>query len=171
MADTQLISHFGANLGYASLLVLITATIHFFGLAAFSFVMNAPLWRHTHVHRPFWQRYLVILAVVLGLFGLHTVEIWTYAVFYLYGLNAFADFEQSLYFSTISFVSLGNGDVLMPRAWRLVGAIEAVNGVILLGWSTAFFITIVTRLRILEHEWLEKLSPDKKNEEEPSKLH
>jgi len=164
MEETELITHFGANLGYASLLVIVTATIHFFGLAAFSFVMNAPRWRNTHTTRPFWQRYLAILGVVLGLFALHTVEIWTYAAFYRFGLKAFADFEQSLYFSTITFVSLGNGDVLMPRAWRLVGAIEAVNGVVLLGWSTAFFITIVTRLRILEHEWLEKFLPNDSDE-------
>ena len=39
------------------------------------------------------------------------------------------------------------GDSEMERQWRLVSAIEGVNGVLLLGWSTAFFVSVVARLR------------------------
>lgn len=172
MDNTELISHFGANLGIASLLVVVTATMHFIGLSIFTISLRAREWRQDTEKRPIWRRYFAILGVVIGLFVLHTMEIWTYAAVYRFGLKAFKDFEEALYFSTLSFVSLGFGDVLMPRAWRLVGAIEAVNGVVLLGWSTAFFITVVGRLRVLEHEWLDKFRPKhhKTNEENDEEI-
>lgn len=158
--DHQIIHHFSISIAIAGVLVFFTATIHFIGLSILAIWMRTREWRQNpHELRPLWRRYFAILWVVFGLFGMHTIEIWLYALVYRFGLEAFPDLEQALYFSTISFVSLGNGDVIMPRAWRLVGAIEAVNGVVLLGWSTAFFITVVNRLRVLEHEWLENYRP------------
>ena len=163
--DQQIIHHFSLSIAIAGILVFVTATVHFIGLSILAIWMLTREWNQkTHEVRPLWRRYLAILWVVFGLFGMHTIEIWLYALLYRYGLEAFPDLEQSLYFSTITFVSLGNGDVVMPRAWRLVGAIEAVNGVVLLGWSTAFFITVVSRLRVLEHEWLENYRPKHDNQ-------
>jgi hypothetical protein len=37
----------------------------------------------------------------------------------------------------------------MAESWRLVSAIEGINGIILIGWSTAFFVTVIARLRRL----------------------
>ena len=54
---------------------------------------------------------------------------------------------RSLYFSTISYAAIGYGDAALPEQWRLLGAIEGINGVILLGWSTAFFVNLLMRLR------------------------
>lgn len=98
---------------------------------------------------------MAILFVVFGLFAVHTVEIWLDGVVYHFSLHAFPDFETALCFSTVTFVSLGYGDVILPRDWRLVDAIEAAKAVILLDWSTAFLITVIGRLRALEHEWLD----------------
>jgi len=47
---------------------------------------------------------------------------------------------------------LGAGNLALPEAWRLVGAIESANGIILLGWSTAFFVSVINRIRIFEQE-------------------
>ncbi len=55
----------------------------------------------------------------------------------------FADFETSLYFSLASYATIGYGDVVLPRAWRLLGTIEGVSGVLLFGLSTAFLFAIV----------------------------
>ena len=49
--------------------------------------------------------------------------------------------------------TVGYGDVTLPVQWRVLGAIEAASGVILLGWSTAFFVSVVSRIRALEHDW------------------
>ena len=86
------------------------------------------------------------LITVLALFILHGMEIWTYAALYLV-IVAFANFEQALYFSTVSYAAIGYGDTSLPPQWQLLGAIEGINGVILLGWSTAFFVNLLMRLR------------------------
>lgn len=155
MGVLNFISDIWDILAISSMMVAATVTIHFVGLAALMAMIRQrpPLTNPHGLHFPL--RVLAILFVVFGLFGVHTVEIWLYAVVYHFGLHAFHDFETALYFSTVTFVSLGYGDVILPRDWRLVGAIEAANGVILLGWSTAFLITLIGRLRALEHEWLD----------------
>jgi hypothetical protein len=143
------------TLAISSAMVAMTVVIHFIGLA---FLMNMIRQREPDragLKRHMSKRIFAILFVVFGLFAIHTCEIWLYAVVYHYGMQAFGDFETALYFSTVTFVSLGYGDVILPRDWRLVGAIQAANGVILLGWSTAFLVTVIGRLRALEHEWLD----------------
>ncbi len=88
---------------------------------------------------------LFTLAVVLALFALHGVEIWAYALLYL-GLGAIPDFESALYFSTISYSTVGYSDIHIQPAWRLVGAFESILGMVLLGWSTAFFFRMLGRI-------------------------
>jgi hypothetical protein len=89
------------------------------------------------------------LPVFLLLFGviltLHLAEICLWAGFYVWR-GCLPDLESSLYFSAASYSTAGYGDILLPRAWRLVGAMESVTGVLLLGWSAAFFFTVVHRL-------------------------
>jgi hypothetical protein len=91
------------------------------------------------------KRAAAILVIVLALFTLHGVEIWLYAAVYLV-IGAVQNLEAAVYYSTITYASIGFGDSEMARTWRLVGAIEGINGVLLLGWSTAFFVTVVARL-------------------------
>lgn len=86
------------------------------------------------------------LGVVLALFTLHGIEIWLYAALYLIA-DAVHTLEAAVYFSTITYSTLGYGDVQVSQDWRLVSAIESINGILLLGWSTAFFVTVVARLR------------------------
>ena len=73
-----------------------------------------------------------------------------------YMLGELQNFETALYFSTTTFTAVGYGDVLISPRWRLVAAIEAANGVILLAWSTTFLLSVTSRLRVLEHDWLER---------------
>ncbi len=138
------------------IMVAITVITHFFGLAVLIRLLRngrgENMTRGTHIAR----RMLTIMFVVFGLFGVHTIEIWSYAALYRFVLQTMPDFETALYYSTVTFVSLGYGDVLLPKQWRLVGAIEAANGIILLGWSTAFLVTVINRLQALEHEWLDR---------------
>ena len=95
----------------------------------------------------------LLLAATIGIFAIHTTEIWLFAALYL-RLQAFSDFEQALYFSTVSYASIGYGDVLMPKDWRILGAIEGAARIIMLGWSTAFLVSLLTQLKLLGHDWL-----------------
>ncbi len=92
------------------------------------------------------QGLTVTMAVVLGLFALHGVEIWLYAALYLL-VEALPNLHEAVYFSTITYATIGYDDEGLLPAWRLVAAIEGVSGVLLLGWSTAFFVSFATRLR------------------------
>jgi hypothetical protein len=142
------------NLAVASGMVALTVTIHFFGLLALLYFLRHRASRF-HTRESVLGQGALVLFVVFGIFAIHTVEIWLYAAVY-YALGALRDFETSLYFSTVSFASLGYGDIVLGRDWRLVSAIEAANGVILFAWSTAFLLSVMARLRSLEHDWLER---------------
>jgi len=87
----------------------------------------------------------ILIIAFLGLIIVHLAEIAIWAGFYFQN-GLFSDFETSLYFSTTSYTTIGFGDVVLPRAWRLLGGIEAVSGVLLVGLSTAFVFAIVNAL-------------------------
>ena len=138
-------------------MVSITVLTHFWGLLLLTRIVSRGGAR-LKAHESHVRAALIILISVFGVFGLHTVEIWSYAVLY-WMLGEARTFEQALYFSTTTFSSLGLGDVVLSPRWRLLSAIEGANGVILLGWSTAFFVSVVGRMRMLEHDWLDKSPP------------
>lgn len=137
----------------ATVMVGLTVTIHFAGLLALLWLLRTGGHR-LRAHESATGQGITILVVVLGLMAIVTVEIWLYAMVYL-GIGALPDFESALYFSTTSFTTIGYGDVVLDKRWRLLGAIEGANGLLLFGWSTAFLISVVARLRTLEHDWPE----------------
>jgi len=87
----------------------------------------------------------LLIAAFSAIIVLHMIEIAIWAAFY-FGNSLFSDFETSLYFSTTSYTTIGFGDVVLPRAWRMLGGIEGVTGVLLCGLSTAFVFAIVNSM-------------------------
>jgi voltage-gated potassium channel Kch len=131
------------NLLAGTLMIIITVLVHTFGLIAVTRVMTHMTDRfRMHGHR---SRVIAMISVVFGLFLVLTVEVWLWAVCY-WGLQALPDFEHSLYFSTVAFSTVGFGDVVPAERWRLLGALEAVNGFLMIGWSTAYLIAASTRV-------------------------
>ena len=91
--------------------------------------------------RTFW----LIVRVVYGLLILHLLQILVWALVYQLR-GCFADFSTSFYFSATSYSTVGYGDVVLPERWRILGAIEAVTGVLMFGWSTGIIFTVVHHL-------------------------
>ncbi len=85
------------------------------------------------------------LFFVISIIALHGIEIWAFAFAYL-AVGAVPGFENALYFSTISYSTVGYNDQHIAHDWRLLGAFESILGVILLGWSTAFFFRMLGRI-------------------------
>ena len=85
------------------------------------------------------------LALVLALFALHGVEIWIFTIAYLV-VGALPTVEAALYFSSISYATIGYSDEYIDPGWRLVAAFEGIVGIVLLGWSTAFFVRLLGRI-------------------------
>ena len=133
--------------GISALLVLLCVLVHGFGL----FRLNRALHTETSVEQlkrtdPLSLRgTLFTLGIVLMLVVLHGIEIWLFAVTYRI-IGAQPGLEQALYVSTISYTTVGFSDALIGTDWRLLTAFESIIGVILLGWSTAFFFRVLSRI-------------------------
>jgi len=87
----------------------------------------------------------VISMVVLILFVGHLVQIAIWAGLFVY-LDEFADFATAFYHSAVNFASLGYGDIVMGEKWRLLGALEASNGVLMFGLSAGTLLAVMTNL-------------------------
>lgn len=132
-----------ANLLVGTALMSLTVVIHTFGLMAVTRGMGFL----TDVLRLRGRRSHVVamIAAVIGIFGVLTVEVWLWAACYL-TLGIAGDFETALYFSTTTFATLGYGDIVAGEDWRLLTALEGINGFLLIGWSTAYLVAAGIRV-------------------------
>jgi hypothetical protein len=95
-------------------------------------------------------RHLVVIAVgALMTAATLLLDIVLWAWIYRH-VGAIQGLEESLYFSGITFTTVGYGDVLLMKCWRLLSVGEAINGVLMAGWSTAQLIFIVQRAMTLQ---------------------
>ena len=71
-------------------------------------------------------------------------KVWSWAVAYDL-LGATRSFSDALYLSTAMFSTVGYGEIHVDPAWRLLTALEGINGFLLIGWSTAYLVGAATR--------------------------
>lgn len=81
---------------------------------------------------------LVMLLMMLG----YCVQIALWAGLFML-LGEFDEFATSTYYSGVTFATLGYGDIVLSERWRLLGALEAGNGVLMLGISTGVMTAAV----------------------------
>ncbi len=87
----------------------------------------------------------VLAVVMMFLFLGHILQFATWAALFQW-LGEFPDFETAFYHSTVNFTSLGYGDIVMSEQWRLLGALEAANGVLMFGLSAGLVLTVMQHL-------------------------
>lgn len=87
---------------------------------------------------------LVIIA--LWLFIAHVIAMWMWAGLFLH-TGVSVTVEEAMYFSMVTYTTLGFGDVLAPVDWRLLTGASSANGLLLLGLSGAVIIDFTERLR------------------------
>lgn len=88
---------------------------------------------------------LSISWMVFTLFFAAVIEAMLWAVTY-WQLGAIQGFEEAVYFSLVTYTTLGYGDITLDDSWRLLSAFQAANGVIIFGWSTAVVMALVQRI-------------------------
>ena len=119
--------------------------------------------------RPSFGANFILLQVVAALVVFaHLVNIALWALlFWLCG--EFADLEAAYYHSAVNYSSLGYGDIVMSTRWRLLGPLEAIDGIVMFGISTALIFALLMRLierRIKakgqETDWMSQPSGDRK---------
>jgi voltage-gated potassium channel len=90
----------------------------------------------------------VVIWTAIVLMALHVVEIHLWALTYMLVLpgDPLDTYEKAVYFSFVTFTTLGYGDVtLSTHDWRILSGVEAMNGILLAGWSTALLFVVVQR--------------------------
>ena len=76
------------------------------------------------------------------------LEVWIWALLYLHNplITALPDLETAFYFSMVTFTTLGYGDVVLTGEWRSLASIQAANGVIIFGWTTAVIFYFIQKI-------------------------
>ena len=87
-----------------------------------------------------------MVAMMLGTFV--QVSIWG-GLFVV--LGEFSEFYEAVYHSAVNFASLGYGDIVMSKNRKLLGPLEAINGVLMLGMSAAALMVILQQLVKLQY--------------------
>jgi Ion channel len=93
----------------------------------------------------FWRSTWMFIRLAGWMVLLHLIEITMWALLYV-RQDAMPDLASALYFSAVTYTTTGYGDLVLPEVWRLVGAIEALTGILMCGWSTGFFFAVVARM-------------------------
>ena len=89
-----------------------------------------------------------IIWTAVTLLMLHVIEVIVWALAYraLTPISSLDTLEKAIYFSVVTFTTLGYGDITLPeQEWRILSGIEALNGILLVGWTTAFLFAVVQR--------------------------
>jgi hypothetical protein len=137
------------------LLIAATVVIHTTG----TLLLLRQLFNHRdRAERPFGYVYntFILTGVVVYLLLLHLLEIGVWAWFYQRH-GCFADMDTSVYFSLVTYATVGYGDVVLNPEWRLLGGAEALAGVLMMSWSTAILIALLNRTgALLRQRWGQK---------------
>jgi hypothetical protein len=87
---------------------------------------------------------IVALTISVALVA-HLIEIAIWAILFLV-CGEFSDFATAYYHSAVNYTTLGYGDVIMTPSWRMLGPLEAANGMLMFGVSTAIIFAVIQRL-------------------------
>ena len=130
-----------AKLLIASCLVATTVMIHAIGLGmTLSYVLRSTVRSDTRV----WPITWLLIRIAWLLIVIHLFEIAVWALFFWWQ-KCLPDAESSFYFSGVTYATLGYGDLLLPKEWRLFGPLEALTGTLMCGLSIAFFFAVLSK--------------------------
>jgi hypothetical protein len=93
----------------------------------------------------FWPATWLFIRLAGWMVLFHMLEIFAWGLFYFW-TQSMPDLHSAIYFSAVTYTTTGYGDLVLPKEWRLVGAVEALTGVLMCGWSTGFFFAVVSRM-------------------------
>lgn len=130
---------------FALLLTTLTVLTHFGGM----------LWvkgyycRFSSRNRQHELRGIVMIGTVAIIMLTHVMEIVIWAIFY-YLMGITSDWYSSVHTSLLHYNTLGETTAPLPEHWRGIGGFEAMNSMLMFGWSTAMLTGVLFKLNILE---------------------
>jgi Ion channel len=126
----------------ASMLVAITVVVHVFGL---TFLLKHLSRRHGLLPTGFWPTSGLLISLTWWLLVIHLLEIAIWGLFYTRA-ECLPDAETAFYFSGVTYATIGYGEVVLTKPWRMLGPIEGLTGILMCGLSTGFYFVIVNRI-------------------------
>ncbi len=128
-------------LAVGAVVILCTIFIHAMSVAATLNLLRRER-RLGRTGRSFWSDFPVVVVAMLAALAAHLIEIALWAeVFVLCG--EFPYFGTAYYHSAVNYTTLGYGDLVMTPQWRFLGPLEAANGMLLFGVSTAMVFALI----------------------------
>lgn len=151
-----------ANLVIGTLVMVLNLGIQVLAIAFLIRFFSSRIGNGTHA--PSFINDAKVLSVVMAVLMVgHAFMFATWAQLFVW-LGEFGDFATAFYHSTVNFTSLGYGDIVMSDARRLLGALEAANGVLMFGLSAGAILSVMNGMfsrRKAAHALKERLSPRK----------
>ncbi|MFN8256797.1 MAG: potassium channel family protein [Bacteroidales bacterium] len=128
-------------------IIIVTIFIHGYGTIRWVVFMQGNLSRPGY-HWSFNKAMYTVSYTAIVLMMMHFLEIAIWAVAYLAlpEIKNLASFEEAIYFSLVTYTTVGYGDITLVPRWRIMCGFEAMNGILLFGWSTTLFFAILTRI-------------------------
>ena len=123
-------------------LIVLTVLVHAFSLVVIRDRVVLELSLLLRARRSEFVLAVLMIATVLLLTVLHAVEATAWAAAYV-ALGARPDFTSAMLYSLNAMTSFGHVEIFLAAHWRLMGAIEALNGTMLFGLSTAFLFVVL----------------------------
>ena len=126
----------------AGVLVAVTVAVHAAGITV---LLNALRRWHAIPPTDFWLITRLLVVVTWWLVLLHLAEISVWGLFYLWW-GCLPDAEAAVYFSGVTYTSIGYGDLVLAKPWRVLAPIEGLTGVLMGGLSTGALFAVVTQI-------------------------
>jgi len=120
-------------------LLVVTVTIH---AAGFSALLRVMIWLHALNASGFWRTTRTLIGLTCWLILIHLVEISVWGLFYFWQ-GCMPDVETAVYFSAITYTTVGYGDLVLTEQWRMLAPLEAMTGILMFGLSTGIFFAVV----------------------------
>ena len=136
------------NVAIAAFMMIVTTCIHAGGME----LMLRGVKNHKAGLRAWLRKTRIywVVTTILVMFAVALLEALAWASVYL-ALGALKGLEQALYFSLVTFTTLGYGEIVLDERWRLLASFEAANGIIMFGWSTAIVMAVVHRVYLTDN--------------------
>lgn len=131
------------QLALGTLVIIINAVFQAEMFSAFAQKLEKVIVHLRRIFRRFTNTATIVICV-LFVMVVQSVNVWVWGTtFYIAGV--FKEFEPALYFSLVSFSTLGFGDIVLDEKWRMLSGLAAANGLLSFGWSTAYMVELVRR--------------------------